>query len=135
MKLARFWLLIVLALLLPLRGALAQVLPCTGGHGEPVVQALEGHRAALAHAAGPHGHAVGHAHSDADSGPVESASAGDDHPGQCSACASCCTGVPVPSLAGAVVPEPASCATRFPSWSAPVPGVVPERLDRPPCLV
>lgn len=140
-KTARLWLLIVLAVLLPLRGALAQALPCAGGHGGHPVHAMQGHahgphQAPPTGQALPHELAEGHAHHAAGSTACPGAGHGPGHaagdPAQCSACATCCIGAPIASTVASLLPVLPPATLTFSFGSAPVPRGVPDRLDRPP---
>lgn len=156
MKAFRFWLLILLALLLPLRGALAHSLPCAGGsavHAHPAsapVSHSDGLHQALAPDAGLD--AARQADLGAQEAPARASTEGagahtsDVHAqatsqapshthaqGQCSACASCCASTPLASLGSLALPTPpAPGLQKFPAWTSPVPGIVLDGLERPP---
>jgi hypothetical protein len=160
-KTLRVCLLLLLALVLPLRGALAQALPCSAGHA----MAVEGAPAAApdAVAVADHGHHHGHAGAHAVAKPQAKATAfpaavqareaatalhgsqaaegpGDPSPltsgqphGQCSACASCCLGAPLADARVTALPAlPADGAMKFPGEALPVASVVLDGLERPP---
>ncbi|HEY9029395.1 MAG TPA: DUF2946 family protein [Burkholderiaceae bacterium] len=122
MKTLRIWLLLLLAVLLPVRGALAAAMPCAGeGLHQPagLVHAgaqLHHHM----HAPGDaHAHAAAHAH----------AHAGVD---KCNLCASCCSATPLPatfSLTIAPLEEPSAS---FPALQASTPTFLSEGQERPP---
>ena len=126
MKALRVWLLVVIAVLLPLRGVMAAALPCVD---------LAPGTASVAH----HGHAHAHAHAmhvDAghDVAMHPAASEAHSHCGtaKCHLCAACCTvppmmasfatGIAALDLPSATFPAPAASATSF----------VPEGQERPP---
>jgi hypothetical protein len=126
----RIGLLLLLAVLLPLRGALAAALPCpNAAHGAAMV-------------AGPHEHhrhgavadAGGHLHADADVGAHAAGAHAHHHDGteQCHACASCCTAPPMvatftPRIAPLELPS-----VPFPAVTASAPTFVSEGPERPP---
>ncbi len=130
-KVFRVWLFILLTLMLPLRGVLAQVQPCAGGHAEHSIHALQGHD-------DTHWPQHDHGHASHDHAAAAPPSLGDDpaqadgSPSKCSACATCCIGTPFASRAAAFAPLLEPAHLKFSSWSAPVPSVVLDALDRPP---
>lgn len=113
MKLARIWLLLLLAVLLPLRGAVAAAMPCAAGssgmHG-----AQAGHHGMASHVAGQ-----GQAH---DHGAAD----------MCNMCSAFCSLTPLPSHAPAL-PEPEALpAVKFPDLSTPAPSFLSDGQERPP---
>jgi hypothetical protein len=153
-KLLRLWLLVLLAVLLPVRGALAATMPCgpasMGGHGG--LQGVSGHghpAGGRGHAAEAHHRAEGHAHHHHHHGQhqgqtqhqVQSHAA---DPGQhgtqhdpsgqdrCSLCAACCAGASLPSAPLGVDEPPATASVPFPGFSAPSPTFQSDGLERPP---
>ena len=126
MKSLRLVLLVLLALLMPARAALAAAMLCpVGSSGSQTELRL-------------HGEVVGHAvlHGTDPAGDVHSAHAAHhDHGGpadQCSVCSAFCCVTPllfgVPSVA---TPE-LRCAAFFPEPVAPVPSFIAEGPERPP---
>jgi hypothetical protein len=136
----RIWLLLLMAVLLPVRGAVAAAMLCpVAGSGAQIELAVVGGSAGHAavddamshHRAGGHDHASGHNHA-----PEASA---DGHPGHdhaaaegCNTCSAFCSLTPllsnVPTLAEPVDPT----AVRFPRLSAPPPSFVSDGQERPP---
>ena len=129
MKRLRVWLLLLLMLLLPIRGAMAAAMLCLpqNGAGISMAHALEAEPSGHDHAA--HGHGQ-HAAVDAtapshDEGPASLAA--DD----CNLCASFCSLTPL----AATVPDlrpPAAQAALNPASPVLAPGSVLDREDRPP---
>ena len=132
---ARFALLFLLAIALPLQGmAAATMISCgPGQHDHAHVHAVShdhhafdsaGHGHANADDAGSHQTHVAHSHDgkgDPAKGPLH----------KCSACASCCVGAAVPSQALAF--ETVKLSDRFaPLVARGVPAYVSEGLERPP---
>ncbi|MEJ7930137.1 hypothetical protein WG922_09135 [Ramlibacter sp. AN1015] len=129
----RFWLLLLLAVLLPARGALAVSMPCSGppahvqaqaqpsGHGhEHVTQESSSHHDATAHEHTGTGDAGGHGHTGASD--------------KCNLCAASCsvTGL----VSGSVtVAELQPVSTVFPHLYVPPASFVPEGQERPPRTV
>lgn len=141
MKLLRIWLLVLLAVLLPVRGAMAAAVLCApagmGQHGDlRVAGADHGHAHAdpQAHDAGAHdhadqgiGHGVDHEHG-------SSAHHGHDASGQdrCSLCSACCASPPLLSTPAGIVAPTALSAVSFPTFSAPAPTFLSDGQERPP---
>ena len=125
-KLARIWLLVLLAVLLPLRGAMAAAMMCpppASPHG--MSAATQGdarghhHDMALARAhAGHHGDSLRH---------HENSAVQND----CSLCAACCLTVPL-TAAAPTLPERHDGAPSFPELAAPPPSFLSGGLERPP---
>lgn len=125
MKLLRIWLLVLLAALLPIRGAMAAAMlcpPAVGPHGHQSVVGVSSH----------HGHEAAHVHQQAT---ADAAGAQHHHDGgshdKCSLCASCCSVVPLMS-AFVDLPEPFGAAERFPELSVPAASFVSDGQERPP---
>ena len=124
----------MLAVLLPVRGAVAAAMLCpVASSGEQMELAMEGHSAmhkAMDHAMS-HDHAGGHDHA--------ASTAADEHPGHdhaasegCNACSAYCSLTPllsdVPRLA-----EPLDrTAVKFSELSVPPPSFVSDGQERPP---
>jgi len=123
----RLWLVLLIAVLLPLRGALAAAMPCSGAgsgaHGA-VQSAKHGH--------GQHARAAGHAHQ-ADSH-SDGAAHDHDHGGSADKCklcaASCCATALVSGPLTVAAPQPV--ATVFPHLHAPPPSFLSDGEERPP---
>ena len=138
-KLFRVWLLVLLAVLLPVRGAMAVAMACAPS-GMPVSSqaalvashddehAQHGADAGHEHAAVAHDHASPD-HSAGHDGPQDH---GKSHADKCNLCSASCSAAPlVRDVAG--VPElndPAS--TVFPSLAAPAPSFLSDGQERPP---
>lgn len=136
MKSLRIWLLLLLAFVLPLRGALATALPCGGGvaHGHAAARMPHGGQALHIHEAGPAGHAApetASAASDDDGAAPHGAPAGHHASGKCSFCAACCA-VCAPALVGFQLPEAAPVAARFAETPAPAAEFLATGPERPP---
>lgn len=125
MKILRIWLLVLLAILLPVRGAIAAALPCEGiGHPAPA-----GH----AHTHMPHAmEAAGLA--------PEASAAGDhdghhhDHAGadKCNLCSSCCSTAPLLVTFSPTVAALDGSGVDFPLVQAPAPTFLSDGQERPP---
>ena len=127
MRLVRIGLLVLLAALLPLRGAMAAAMLC------PMAAGPQGHDLTLHHgAADHHAHEMAgcDGHADGDPGSPQHHRDGEGH-NKCSLCASCCSAVP---LAGRLpsLPEPFDAAPSFPALSAPAPTFLAGGQERPP---
>jgi hypothetical protein len=125
-KLLRIWLLVILAVLLPVRGAMAVAKPCA-------LAGVDTQRATMHHGAGGHDHGVGapelvqHDHG---------AGALHDHEkscqDKCNLCSASCSATPlVSTIAG--VPEPRDLVSAsFPHLSVPAPSFLSGGQERPP---
>ncbi|HWH82943.1 MAG TPA: hypothetical protein VNU71_11990 [Burkholderiaceae bacterium] len=124
-KTLRIALVLLLAALLPIRGAMAAAMLCPqGSHG-----AAAAHRMVMP-AAG-HDHAAmlkeqQHVHDAA------GAASDDGHAGGCSLCAAFCTMTPMPSAAPAVHAATLVRALAFPVLAAPAPVFQSDGPERPP---
>jgi len=133
-KLLRIWLLVVLAVLLPVRGAMAATMSCgpahAGSHGE---SAGEHHRAASGHEGVAHEHGVqahGHApHGHDGGGPSDHDHASQD---QCTMCSASCSTPPLPSAVAGLDEPLAPTSASFPDLHAPVPTFQSDGQERPP---
>ena len=138
MKTLRICLLLLLAVLLPARGAVAAAMLCpAGGTGTPtevrVDAAASGHHhdAADPHEA-HHRHAVDDGAAHAAHDPGHHPDAGPCHADKCNLCAGFCSVTSMPSAASiALLPQVVS-AVRFPAVSAPTPSFVSGGPERPP---
>ncbi|MBL8278137.1 MAG: hypothetical protein JNL93_15670 [Pelomonas sp.] len=130
MKFARCLLLVLLTLVLPLRGAMANIACCSGelpGFGVPVAQAHD-HADVSASDAATGGHHDHHDH-DEDSPGHNGRS---DPSDKCHACTASCSAASIVS-AMPVLPMPtASADVVFPSLLAPPPSHASEGQERPP---
>ena len=153
MKRLRLWLLVVLAVLLPIRGAVAAAMLCppmgSGGHTQRVIT---GHQPAAAeHLAAhehehenehehEHAHEHGHGHQQAHEPPPhhhgqaghhdeqQSPSAADE----CNLCAAFCSVTPVLSSLPTIAVPPRLSTVTFPDLAAPNPSFFSGGQDRPP---
>lgn len=124
MKSLRIWLLLLLAVLLPIRGAIAAALPCAG-QGTPA-------HVGQAHAAGhAQHHHVGHmSHMDHASPLAHAGEHGDD--GKCNACASCCLGATLPATFAPAIAAIEEAGTSFAVLQASAPAFLSDGQERPP---
>lgn len=133
-KSLRVWLLVLMAVLLPLRGALAAAMMCpvagTGVQTEVVMaEHAHDHGNGHAHAQGTHDHqAQPEASSHADHHDFASV---DDPSDKCNLCSAFCSVTGMVSGV-ATTAEPQSVAAVFPHLYAPPPSFVPDGLKRPP---
>ena len=128
MKLLRIWLLVVLAVLLPMRGAMSATMLCVPpGAGSA-------HETSLAASHADHGDNHGQAHEShepalhGEGGPAHDHSAAD----RCNLCSASCSSPPLPS-ASAGIEEPAILTSvSFPDLCAPAPTFQSGGQERPP---
>ncbi len=129
MKTWRWFLIVVLALLLPLRGAVAGAMLCApAGHGD----AAHAH-----HDAGPADHGAHDAHETHDAQDThEMDDAHDVHQAgdgeTCNACASYCSLTPLASAPPHVRAPGVAATLSYPAWSAPSPSFLRGGQERPP---
>lgn len=125
MKLARIWLLLLLAVLLPIRGAVAAAMLCPVGSSGMQSELRHGEHA------GHHGmdhHEAGHDHNGA------AHHDGHDHEAtdKCNMCSAFCSLTPLLSDVPAL-PEPEALpAIKFPDLSTPAPSFLSDGQERPP---
>lgn len=130
MKTARIWLLILLAALLPVRGAVAAALMCappgTAHHQEQLVGDHEMLDVAMDSAAHRHDHTAPaeHGHD------VQGSSSGASD--KCNLCSACCSVAPMVSGPPTVSVLLGVTDAYFPSVSAPAPSFVSDGQERPP---
>lgn len=140
-KAVRIWLLLVLVVLLPVRGAVAAAMLCSAGSpgmGSELRIDAGGH-GAMDHTMA-HEHAGQHpGHDDADGGGHDHAGAGghdhaQGHTGsdQCSLCSACCSITPLPSTVPKLVAPVDARAVKFPDVSSPAPTFLSDGQERPP---
>ena len=127
-KLLRIWLLVLLAVLLPVRGAMAAAMVCAPPASAPVQQ-LGAHGGSHGH--GDHGHAeAGHAHGgDAVAADAAHAAGPAD---KCNMCSTSCATPPVPSAAGGLAAALELASAPFPDLPAAAPTFLSDGQDRPP---
>jgi len=122
-RLLRICLLVLIAVLLPMRGAMATAALCplqadaSAHHG---YEMASGHHHAGDEAGSSQHHQDKHDKHDDGSGHDK-----------CSLCASCCSALPVPS-SFASLPEPFGLAQSFPDLRAPAPSFLSDGQERPP---
>lgn len=120
--------LVVLALLLPIRGAVAGAMLCPeGSHSAALTESFEhaGHNM--------HGDAIAaHHHDHADSTPHHEPSESAGHTSGCGICATVCSMTPILSAMPTVEPSTLAAAVTFPALSAPTPTFQSDGQDRPP---
>lgn len=140
MKAVRICLLVLLAVLLPVRGAVAAAMLCPVG-STGMQSELRMHEHPASHEAMDHGMAHDHAQHQHDAGNHQHGHAGAGHHGdiqghstsdKCNMCSAYCSLTPmvsgVPTL-----PEPVgSAAIKFPNLSSPAPTFLSDGQERPP---
>ena len=135
MRLFRFCLVLLLAVLLPLRGGLAATMPC----GSAAVASPAAH----GHAGHEHGHEhehehehehAGHAHHDAGHQATSPDSEVDTQAfhGSCTFCAAHCCMTPLPMQAPTVAAPPLVAEAVFEERGAGVPSFIASGPERPP---
>jgi len=122
-KLLRLWLVVLLAVVLPVRGAMAAAMLCPpGGAGPAGVSSMahgaEDSHGGMDHADEDHGHA---AH---DHGKVAN--------DKCNLCASSCSSPSMPSTSTGLGAPGALTSQSFPELSAPAPTFLSDGQERPP---
>ena len=139
MKTIRIWLVLLLAVLLPVRGAVAAAMLCPVAESGNQVELrlkhdhLSAHHAmdhAVEHSMAPsHGaeHGAQHEHA---GGHHDHASGG--HPDKCNMCSAFCSLTPLVNTCPAIVPPVDAANTAFPAFSAPAPSFVSDGQERPP---
>jgi hypothetical protein len=118
--------LLVIAVLLPIRGAMAAALPCLNlGHGATVAEGHHGHH--------HHGMGLDGEHHD-DASSRDAAGHHDDHGGvdKCNVCASCCTAPPMMATFSPAIAPLDMPAVPYPVLTASAPSFVSEGQERPP---
>ncbi|MGM9488036.1 hypothetical protein [Ideonella sp. YS5] len=124
MKILRLWLLVVLATLLPVRGAMAAAMLCPpsviGGQGE--MHATHDHQAADMQGHSAHHHDAAASHDELPSS---------DHD-KCNLCSAFCSITPLPSDMPGVPPPLDAPAASFPDFSAPAASFLSDGQERPP---
>jgi hypothetical protein len=122
-KILRLWLLVLLAALLPVRGAMAAAMLCppAGVGTQQELRSNHEHEGA-SHAHAEHHH-EGAAHHD------ESADPGDE---KCNLCSAFCSLTPLLSEMPGVPPPLEVPVESFPDFSAPAPSFLSDGQERPP---
>jgi hypothetical protein len=126
-KVLRIWLLVLLAVLLPVRAGMAAAMACVpaAAAAAPGEVQLTGHDDHHDHAAAHHDHDHGAG------SPEVSAAAGHGH-GECNLCSAFCSVTPLPSVAPTVAPPLDLEGIVFPSIGAPAPNFLSSGPERPP---
>lgn len=141
MKLLRLWLLVLLAVVLPVRGAMAATMLCAPAGGSHH-QAQAPEDGPLDHGTGnlgPSGH-VDHGAGDPDANTKHDGASHDhgkaahDHStgDKCNVCSASCSGLPLPSAATAIGAPVVLASVCFPRLSAPAPTFQSDGQERPP---
>jgi hypothetical protein len=126
-KLLRIWLLVLLAVLLPVRGAMAAAMACP----PPASAAAQQLGAHASHGHASHGHdEAGHSHGGdhAAADPAHAAGPAD----KCNMCSASCATPPVPSAAGGLAAPLDLASAAFPDLPAPAPTFLSDGQERPP---
>jgi hypothetical protein len=124
LRTARALLLIFLALLMPVRAAVAGAMLCpTGGTSVSHPQ----HPQMYDDSTAGHAHHEGMHHDAAQPSPASHA-----HDGGCNLCASFCSMTPMPSSAPTIEPALLAATLSFPALRAPAPSFQSDGPDRPP---
>ena len=129
MKSLRIWLLLLLTLLIPVRGAMAAAMLCP-------VSGEAGHtEVSLAHPGHGHAHdgpeaSAGHDHAQHGGAHHDQASA-DNVTDTFNICSACCSATAVSTIS-TYVAEPQKVASVFPHLYAPPPSFIPDGQERPP---
>lgn len=120
--------LVLLALLLPIRGAVAGAMLCPeGGPSSAQMEGFEhaGHRM-------HEGPIAAHHHDAADPTPDHERSGSSGHSSGCGICATFCSMTPILSAMPTVEPSTLAAALTFPAFAAPTPTFQSDGQDRPP---
>jgi len=136
----RVLILVLLAVLLPVRGALAAALFCPGGgQGRTAVVAIvavEQGQVAIHADQGMHDEqATAHHHPSAGDAPGRDTSASGGQPPACQACASACCMSPLAFAPPPVEATVSTTSVSFPAISAPSPDFHSGGQDRPPRII
>jgi hypothetical protein len=136
----RIWLLLLLAVLLPVRGAVAAAMMCpVAGFGVQVELAMGGHSAGheAMDRAMSHNHSGGHDHASSHGHP--NVASDDGHPGHdhavsegCNACSAYCSVTPLVSAIPTLAEPLGRTTVKFSDFSAPPPSFVSGGQERPP---
>ena len=126
MRTVRIWLLVLLAVLLPVRGAVAAAMLCPMG-GQYMPTASAEHRQDE-HAVAEHHDHAGHDHPGFEHHTHDHGSAAD----KCNLCVAFCSVTPLLSEPPAVPAPQVVAAVRFPSYAAAPPSFFSDGEERPP---
>jgi uncharacterized protein involved in copper resistance len=117
----RFWLVVLLAVVLPVKGTMAAAMWCAPAGSTPA------HMGAMAHGA-EHGHAE---HGHAEHGHDQHGHGKSTHD-KCNLCASSCSSPSMPSTPPGLDGPEALTSQSFPDLPAPVPTFLSDGPERPP---
>jgi len=122
-KLFRIWLVVLLAVVLPVKGALAAAMLC------PPAGSMPADVSAMAHGPG-HGHVdMGHEHAGHDHAQHDHGKSAHD---KCNLCSSSCSSPSMPSTSSGFDEPEALTSQSFPDLSAPAPTFLSDGQERPP---
>jgi hypothetical protein len=125
-KLLRIWLLVLLAVLLPVRGALAAAMVCAPANGAPSsMSAHAEHDNHYGHGDGGHEHATGDHGSDAGSGHG-------DKTDKCNLCSASCSATPLLHEMPGIAEPYGLTAAAYPDVAAAAPSFLSDGQERPP---
>ena len=132
MKQLRLFILILLSVLLPVRGALAATMLCPEGEATGTAVAVAGHEHhELQSDPAPHAdHSAAHHHAGEAANSDESPSG--EHPTTCNFCASGCCMASICGVVPCVAPLGPTASVVFPLLTAPIPAFQSGGQDRPP---
>jgi hypothetical protein len=132
MKKSRIWLILLIAVILPFKGAMAAAgMFCHLGTGQiaEAAQAAQHHAVVdQAQTTEPHHDAAHAGGSSTDGSPTQASSS-------CAICSAFCSSPPLPAAGIQAVPPGASAAERFPPLAVPRSSTVVSGLERPPRTV
>jgi hypothetical protein len=129
-KTLRIWLVLLLVLLLPVRGAVAAGMLCEIEH--QLSGSLASAHAVVADKGHAHEHGAHHGQAaHADSTPGETANASTDSDA-CGLCSGCCSAIGMVSSLPVLAAPHALNSVPFPSVAAAAPSFIPRGLERPP---
>lgn len=130
MRTVRALFVIFLALLIPLRGAVAGAMLCPAGGAPATAASHAQHPATHDDAAASHHGTAHHEHAHHDQArPVATHAS---HDGGCNLCTAFCSMTPMPSAAPTIEPSTLSATLSFPPLQAPAPSFQSGGPDRPP---
>ena len=131
MRTVRALFVIFLALLLPLRGAVAGAMLCPAGGASAAASSHMQHLAAHDDATAMH-HDDGAHHDHAHHEQAQPTSTSSSHDTGCNLCIAFCSMTPMPSAAPTIEPSTLSTTLSFPALQAPAPSFQSGGPDRPP---
>ena len=136
-KLLRLWLLVLLAVLLPVRGAMAATMLCAPtGSGQHQTTAPDHGAAHTDHGSAHADHATAHDHAEPghDAAPHDHGQGSHDHSSddKCNICSASCSSLSLPSASAGIGEPVALSSVSFPGLSAPAPTFQSDGQERPP---